>query len=454
MTQLIAIIDIGKTNAKLSFVDSQSGGELWSARRANQIIETALARQLDIVAIERWIIETLHTAPHRAEVAAIVPIAHGAAAVLVDEDGEILAAADYEDPRFGSVSTAYDDERDPFALTLSPSLPAGLNLGRQLFYFEEEEPQLFVRVAHILLYPQYWAWRLSGVMATEVTSLGCHSDLWRPGEMSFSALARTHGWAQLFPAKHFAGETLGTVTPEFARITGLDPQCRVVCGIHDSNASYLQRLIERPREQPFVVISSGTWTVVMANRADVTKLRPDRDMLANVDAFGSTVSTARFMGGREYETIAQSGALPDTVSLKAVLQRQAMALPSFASGGPFPGSNGRITGAENMSGAERAALATLYTALMSDLLIESLAVTGDILIDGPLAANALFASLLATWRPDSGVFANPGTDASRRAACYLSGFQSIPVQRPAAVASLEMAGLDEYRCAWRERLPE
>ena len=28
------------------------------------------------------------------------------------------------------------------------------------------------------MYPQYWAYRLTGVLANEVTSLGCHTDLW------------------------------------------------------------------------------------------------------------------------------------------------------------------------------------------------------------------------------------------------------------------------------------
>ena len=36
------------------------------------------------------------------------------------------------------------------------------------------------------MYPQYWAYRLTGVLANEVTSLGCHTDLWdyRAGDFS------------------------------------------------------------------------------------------------------------------------------------------------------------------------------------------------------------------------------------------------------------------------------
>ena len=78
----------------------------------------------------------------------------------------------------------------------------------------------------------------------------------------------------------------------------------MACGIHDSNASYLRFLMDREREA-FTVVSSGTWTIVMANRGDLRRLREDRDMLANVNAFGAPIATARYMGGREYEAIAQ-----------------------------------------------------------------------------------------------------------------------------------------------------
>ena len=68
------------------------------------------------------------------------------------------------------------------------------------------------------------------------------------------------------------------------------------CGIHDSNASYLCYRVGRPAGQPFAVVSSGTWTVIMAHGSDLARLRENRDMLANVDAFGVPVATARFTG--------------------------------------------------------------------------------------------------------------------------------------------------------------
>ena len=188
-------------------------------------------------------------------------------------------------------------------------------------------------MAHILLYPQYWSWRLSGVMASEVTSLGTHTDLWRPHEQAYSALARKQGWARLMPSMHRASDRLGTIRESVAAATGLPADCAVACGIHDSNASYLRFLMDREREA-FTVVSSGTWTIVMANRGDLRRLREERDMLANVNVFGAPIATARYMGGREYETIAQGAGEPTVDALIEVLTRGSIALPSFASAGP------------------------------------------------------------------------------------------------------------------------
>lgn len=451
-SDLIALIDVGKTNAKVAFIEAHTGAEVWSDKRVNRVVTSPLVRELDVREIERWLIETLQRAPHKARVSAIVPVAHGAAAVLLDAHGDIVAAPDYEDPRFEVVNERYDAERDPFERTLSPGLPLGLNLARQLYFLEQQHAQEFAKATHILPYAQYWAWRLSGVMASEVTSLGSHTDLWLPLDKEFSALARAHGWARLFPPLRFARDTLGTLTADVAQRTGLNRECRVMCGIHDSNASYLQHTIARPRGAPFAVVSSGTWTIVMASGADPTRLHADRDMLANVDAFGVPVPTARFMGGREYEAIAGSPAVPDERALAAVLQRHVMALPAFAASGPFSTHRGRLLSAGPVSEQERAATATLYAVLMTEVLLESLNAQGDTIVDGPLSANPLFAPLLAALRPGSRVLAMPASTSCGRAVCYLAGMDPPATDVAVSAQPLHAPGLEGYRAAWRNLL--
>ena len=451
-TPLVAVFDVGKTNAKISFVDPAQGLEVWSARRANAVVQGAILRELDVVAIETWLIEALRSAPHRDRVVAIVPVAHGAAAVLVDHTGSVVLAPDYEDTCFDEVAEEYRALRDSFAVTFSPNLPQGLNLGRQLFYLQSRHDELFRRVSHILMYPQYWSWRLSGVMATEVTALGTHTDLWRPHDDTYSALARKQGWARLMPSMHRATSRLGSIHATKAAATGLPESCVVTCGIHDSNASYLRFLMDREREA-FTVVSSGTWTIVMANRGDLRRLREDRDMLANVNLYGAPIATARYMGGREYEAIAQGSEEPTFDALIEVLSSGAIALPSFASAGPYNGRRGTIEGAEGLNAMQRAALATLYSALMTAQLIELLGTAGEIFIDGPLARNPLFGSLLGACVPAGTVRIYPEGGGSRVAA-HLAG---LPSPQPGAlrnVAPLRITGLLEYQANWRHRLEE
>ena len=449
---LIAVFDVGKTNAKLTLVDPVLGQEIWSVRRANEIVQGPAVRELDVVATEVWLLDALRSAPERERIAVIVPIAHGAAAVLVDHAGTVLAAPDYEDPCFDEVGAEYLPLRDSYALTFSPNLPQGLNLGRQLFYLQTRRADMFQRAAHVLLYPQYWAWRLSGSMAAEVTSLGTHTDLWRPHEHAYSSLARKQGWARMMPPQRPATERLGRIKPSVAAATGLSATCEVACGIHDSNASYLRFLMDREREA-FTVVSSGTWTIVMANRGDLRRLVEQRDMLANVNAFGAPVATARYMGGREYEAIARSGDEPTLDAVIEVLTHGSIALPSFASAGPFSGRQGRLEGVESLHGTQRAALATLYSALMTAVLIESLGAAGEIFIDGPLARNPLFAKLLAACVPVGTVRTYPEGGGTRVAA-HLAG---LPLPAPGVmqtVAPLRLPGLLEYQANWRHRLVE
>ena len=451
-TPLIAIFDVGKTNAKLSLVDVAAGRETWSVRRANAVVQGAGGRELDVEGIETWLLESLRTAPGKERIAVFVPIAHGAAAVLVDLEGEILAAPDYEDTCFDEVSAEYALLRDPYSTTFSPSLPHGLNLGRQLFHLQMRRPELFGRAAHVLLYPQYWAWRLSGVMASEVTSLGTHTDLWRPYERVYSGLARKQGWPRMLPPQRSASDRLGRIRDSVVAATGVPAACEVACGIHDSNASYLRFLIDREREA-FTVVSSGTWTIVMANRGDLRRLREDRDMLANVNAFGAPVATARYMGGREYEAIARGGEEPTIDAVVDVMSRGVMALPSFASAGPYSGRSGRIESSADLDGAQRAALATLYSTLMTSLLIESLGSAGEIFVDGPLARNPLFPRLLAACVP-VGTVRTYAEGGGTRVAAHLGRERAPVADVPLSVAPLRLPGLLDYQANWRHRLEE
>ena len=455
---VVAILDVGKTNTKLMFVDAERGVTLSQVERPSAPIATSMGLQLDVQAIEDWLRSSIAASAWRNNLSAIVPIAHGAAAVLLDESGAVLAAPDYEDPSFEQVADDYRKQRDVFAATFSPFLPLGLNLGRQLFWLQQQAPALMHRCTHILTYAQYWSWRLSGVMSCEVTSLGCHTDLWLPLTDSFSQLAIHQGWAGKFAPLRKASDVLGLIRSNLAHELGVTASCKIICGIHDSNASYLAHALSQPSEQPFAVVSSGTWTVIMARGVALACLREARDMLVNVDAFGQAVATARFAGGREYQEIAgvtSDAAEPSEACLQAVLTQQAAALPCFsAAGGPYAGQVGRLINADALDARQRTAMASLYVALMTDLLLDELGTRGEILIDGPLANNAIFGRILATLRPTQAVRASNQRDGSVHAALYLAGFGANQSKHAPALTAMAIAEqLHNYRQRWRRMLP-
>ncbi|MES1263270.1 MAG: hypothetical protein ABUL69_02865, partial [Peristeroidobacter soli] len=131
----------------------------------------------------------------------------------------------------------------------------------------------------------------------------------------------------------------------------------------------------------------------------------------------------------------------------------AIALPSFASAGPYAGRVGRLENVEGLQGTQRAALATVYSAMMTTVLIESLGAAGEIFVDGPLARNPLFAKLLAACVPAGTVRTYPEGGGTRVAA-HLAGMRSPAPGALQSVAPLRLPGLLEYQANWRHRLEE
>jgi len=449
-----AVLDIGKTNVKLVVLDDD-GGELHVARRANQVEPAPPYPHFAAADLWAWIVEALRGVPDRRAIATIVPVTHGATAALLAGDRLALPILDYEHDGPEELADGYRVVADDYAHTFSPPLPLGLNLGRQIFWQSVRFPDAFARVTAILMYPQYWAWRLSDVKATEVTSLGCHTDLWQPREGRLSGLVERTGWSALFPPLRAAWEVLGPLAPEVADATGLPTTCRVLTGIHDSNASYLAYLARAA--PPFTVVSSGTWVICMAAGGRLERLAAERDMLANVDATGAPVPTARFMGGREYEAIlgASTGPEASLADLDTVLAKGTLALPGFApESGPFPGRPGRIVGPALEDARERAALAALYAALMLDFVLEQLGASGPVYIDGPFARNALITDALATLRPAQPVHAMAAASGAAGGAFLLTrwpGARRQPADLVPARQSLatRAAALRATRLAWR-----
>lgn len=448
----IAVFDLGKTNSKL-FVISAEGAVLDASRTHPIWRQDGDLRVLDDAALYDWMRGELARVVREHDVDRVMFSGHGCTFALVAGDGLVHGILDYEQEPPADVAARIDAMVPEFAETFSPILPLGFNYGRHLLWLNERDPGLIASADAILSYPQFWSWRFCGRAVSEVSYLGCHSHLWAPLKDDFSGLVDRMNWRGLMPEFAAAGSPIGRHQIELP-----DGQSREVVvhnGVHDSNSAlYFYRSLGF---SDFTLISTGTWVIIFNPASPLETLDASRDMLANVTVDHQPVATIRFMGGREYDIASGGWAKPvSKEALASVIAKRAFALPSFAPGGPMPGAEGHFVGPA-VEGEERAAAATLYVALMTDLSLDLIGSANDIVIDGGLVKTGLYASVLAALRPGQTVHtsANPEGSAFGAAALVFSGEGQTPFVNDCAIASpIVIPGLEDYRSTWRSLIAE
>lgn len=456
MSEASLVFDVGKTHVKVSVLDDR-GHAQYSRRTSNKSTLEGDYPSLDIETIWNWFTGQCRLISANYPIGGVAIATHGAAAVLIDQrsGAPVLAPMDYEYDGYPE-GEAYSSLRAPFSETFSPSLPAGLNLGRQLHYQLMLLDEAQRRNLLILPYASYWSWRLTGVAACELTSLGCHTDLWNIRQRTFSSLADKLSIRKAFPQIVPSNKVIGTVLPGAADATGLSEHVRVLPGLHDSNAGYYPYLSIPAAERP-TVISTGTWCVALSPATPLDSLDEARDMLANIDGEGNPLATARYMGGREFAAICEITNCDIATDCTArdvadIIRNRVLALPCFSgASGPYGAHAGKIAGRP----ANGKALATVYSALMLDDLLHSLARTGDIVIEGSFASNDLLCALLAALRPGQDVYRHPDAGGVVDG-CYCALHpEKADIIRPARpIEPLHLPGLELYRNDWRAAVGE
>ncbi len=450
----IAVIDIGKTNAKLALVDLPTLTEIAVITRPNHVMPGPPWPHFDTEGTWNFLLDGLRQFHRDHRVDAISATTHGASAALLGPDGNLAAPIlDYEHDGPGTCADVYDAIRPPFVQTGSPRLTNGLNVGAQLHWQFLVDPSLHARTAHILTYPQYWTHRLTGVIASDVTSMGCHTDLWAPREARPSDLIDTLDIAGKIAPVRKSTDILGPILPDIAAATGLARDTPVACGIHDSNASLYPHILGQ--QGTFSVVSTGTWVIVMAMGGQDVTLDPARDMLMNVNARGEAVPSARFMGGREFELIQQGHPISiSTEDVNSVLADSLMLLPAVESStGPFQGHPMRWAGGtEPETGSGRRALAlSWYLALMSGTCLDLAGANGPTIVEGPFAQNPWYLTMLAaaTGRPVRASRSATGTSFGAALLFGATDALAKPEEVAPAANAIELAN---YAREWRAAL--
>jgi sugar (pentulose or hexulose) kinase len=463
------VLDIGKTQSKASLWE-EAGSCVAYRERPNCRPTEGERITLDIHGIEAWLAAVLREYASLGPVSGLIPVAHGAGIALIRDGALQCSPLDYEWIGVERARAPYEPQRDAFADSGSPALPAGLNIGLQLHWLESLDNGPYAD-AQLLPWAQYWAWKLCGEAAAEVTSLGCHSDLWRPFERAPSALARRRGWADRLAPLKAAGTVLGTLTRDWVKRTGLSARTRIYCGLHDSNAALVAaRHQSRMIGRDVTVLSTGTWFVAMRSPQSPSdtpapRLPDTRDCLVNVDIDGAPVPSARFMGGREIQVLTGADTDPaaetsgNRVTLAGREDKQRryamqtilagdMILPSAVRGvGPFPNAPNAVLGpAADLDHA--IAKAHLYAALVADASLDLIGSRDTLFIDGRFARSPVFTGALAALRPRTALWISEEPHGVAQGALRVVDPSRGPCAEPQPVAPLD-GEVADYRDRWR-----
>ena len=228
------------------------------------------------------------------EIKAVNFSAYGASLVHIDKEG--LPAA----PLYNYLKPFPDELKKKFydkyggevtfsMLTASPVL-GSLNSGMQLYRIKEEQPELFDRIRCSLHLPQYVSFLITGQRYSDITSIGCHTNLWNFSQDHY------HEWVY----REGITDKLAPLISSTSVVKG-PGGLPVGIGLHDSSAAMIPYL--ESFQEPFVLISTGTWCISMNpfNKAPLTVAELQKDCLCYMSYQGRPVKASRLFAGYEHE---------------------------------------------------------------------------------------------------------------------------------------------------------
>lgn len=268
MARLLIGVDAGGTMVKVAIFD-ETGRELGCEHRPNPMsfphpgwTERDPNRMWNSVTDGiRILIERLGVNP--TDVAAITTAGYGAGVFLVGAAGEpVRPALGSTDSRAAALVTRM--QRSASGQELSLATSQGLWTGQTsmlLAWFQENEPGVLERTAHVMNCKDFISYRLCGQVSTDVTDAGCAGlmDLQR-GEYASDALrdAGLGAWLSKLSPIGQPGEIVGGLTGAAAAATGLRAGTPVARGVYDVVSCSLASGFARPDQLGVV---AGTFSI-------------------------------------------------------------------------------------------------------------------------------------------------------------------------------------------------
>jgi sugar (pentulose or hexulose) kinase len=311
-TSVIAIFDIGKTNKKFFLLDEKYNIVLERSVQFVEITDEDGDACDDVYLLTKWVIETLAEVLQTKEfdIKAVNFSAYGASFVYIDE-GKVAAPLynylkSYPDKLKNELYDKYGGAEKISCETASPIL-GSLNSGLQLYRIMQEKPVLYKQMKYALHLPQYISYLITHYVCSDITSIGCHTQLWDFSKNTYHNWVTTEGidkkLAPLFPSDK-------TMPVQFK-----DKILKAGTGLHDSSAALIPYLTVFA--EPFILISTGTWCISLNpfNNTPLTTEELKKDCLCYLDYKGNPVKASRLFAGNEHEQqvkrIAQHFDVPD-----------------------------------------------------------------------------------------------------------------------------------------------
>ena len=396
--KLNIVLDIGKTNVKLTFVDSFNNKTIKFFKTKQKNIYRHGIKILNSNSIFEWALKKITYIGRKHNLDKFVCTAHGTSIALISyDDKELLACTDYE-YKFDKLFNNYKKIAPKFSESFSPFLENGLNIGQQIYYLYKRKQKLIKETKYILNYPQYIVWKLTSSFSSEISYVGCHTHLWDFKRNKLSSFVKKIKLEKKFPQVRKAWDTIGRKQIGKSNL-------KIINGIHDSNASYLY--FKNSDIKNFTLVSTGTWYIIFNQKTPLKNLNPSLDMLANIDVFGKPVPTMRFMGGREYDHLMGVFKISNkTRAIKNFSFHDYLIYPSYASGGGFSINKINIILYERLNKGQIYYLICLYISFVINFCLNQMKSSNTIILDGPITKNITIMKILSSLRKKQIVLKN------------------------------------------------
>jgi hypothetical protein len=296
--KVIAVFDVGKTNKKVLLFDFDLNVVSEIEERFPEITDDDGFECDDIEKIEKWISYSVKDLVNseKYDLAGVNFATYGATLVYLDNNGKRLTPVynylkPVEDKIPERIYRKHGGQDEFCRRTASPALGM-LNSGIQALWLKNQKPETFKKVNHILHFPQYLSYLLTGRLCSEHTSIGCHTALWDFDEMDYHRWVKEEGLNLPDP--------IDVSTANEIEIDGKKLIAGI--GIHDSSSSLAPYFSESIGK--FMLISTGTWCINMNpfNTEKLTVDQLDHDCLCYMSITKQPVKSSRLFLGPLHES--------------------------------------------------------------------------------------------------------------------------------------------------------